>query len=222
MNKWWIIGIGGGLLVTSGIGVLLFKKFAPFQATITELPESMEQKMIGVSWTEGCPLALDELVLVKVRHYGFNGLTKTGKMIVARDVAPSLVEAFRELYALKFPIQQIRPIDEFEASDPISMRNNNTSVFRCSEREHAAHDRRGTWSEHTRAQAIDVNPLYNPFVMRSGEVQPIEGAEYANRDIHVKGMVTPEVVDIFKKYGWKWGGNWSSSKDYQHFSIGGR
>jgi hypothetical protein len=26
-----------------------------------------------------------------------------------------------------------------------------------------------------------------------------------------------KVIDIFKKYGWKWGGNWRSSKDYMHF-----
>jgi len=25
-------------------------------------------------------------------------------------------------------------------------------------------------------------------------------------------------VKIFKKYGWKWGGDWSGVKDYQHFS----
>jgi len=28
-----------------------------------------------------------------------------------------------------------------------------------------------------------------------------------------------KVVQIFKKYGWKWGGNWKGMKDYQHFSF---
>jgi len=27
-----------------------------------------------------------------------------------------------------------------------------------------------------------------------------------------------KAVKIFKKYGWKWGGDWNSVKDYQHFS----
>lgn len=26
-----------------------------------------------------------------------------------------------------------------------------------------------------------------------------------------------EVVAVFKKYGWEWGGNWTSMKDYPHF-----
>lgn len=26
-----------------------------------------------------------------------------------------------------------------------------------------------------------------------------------------------ECVEIFKKYGWSWGGNWTSFKDYPHF-----
>jgi peptidoglycan L-alanyl-D-glutamate endopeptidase CwlK len=26
-----------------------------------------------------------------------------------------------------------------------------------------------------------------------------------------------EVVNVFKKYGWIWGGNWNSIKDYPHF-----
>lgn len=26
-----------------------------------------------------------------------------------------------------------------------------------------------------------------------------------------------EVVEVFKRYGWEWGGNWTSIKDYPHF-----
>jgi hypothetical protein len=29
------------------------------------------------------------------------------------------------------------------------------------------------------------------------------------------------VVNAFKKYGWGWGGDWKSSKDYMHFSYFG-
>jgi hypothetical protein len=219
MEKWKIGAITGGVGILS---LLLFKRFAPFSSSIQPIPEGMRSRMTGLSWNDFCPLSLDDLVLVKVRYRNNWGFSSVGKLIVNKNVAPSLVEAFRELYALGFPIDQIHPIDKFNADDPTSMRNNNTSSFRCSEREKAAHDRRGTWSEHAKGEAIDINPLVNPFVTSSGGVQPIEGKPYVDRDQHVKGMVTPEVIAIFKKHGWKWGGNWSSSKDYQHFSIGGR
>jgi len=29
-------------------------------------------------------------------------------------------------------------------------------------------------------------------------------------------------VRAFAEHGWKWGGNWSPEKDYQHFSSSGR
>ena len=28
-------------------------------------------------------------------------------------------------------------------------------------------------------------------------------------------------VRAFKRVGWKWGGNWSGTKDFQHFSANG-
>ena len=219
MNKW--IWIGGGSVMISGLSMLLFKKFAPFSASIQPLPESMRRKMTGLSWNDYCPVSLDDLVLIKVRYRTNMGFSKMGKLIVNKSVADNTVEVFRELYEMKFPIKQIKPIDKFQADDPTSMRHNNTSAFRCSEREKASKDRRGTWSEHSKGEAIDLNPLVNPFVTSSG-VQPVEGEKYADRTLNVKGMVTPEVVEIFERHGWKWGGNWRSSKDYQHFSKGGR
>jgi hypothetical protein len=35
-------------------------------------------------------------------------------------------------------------------------------------------------------------------------------------------MIKPgPVVDAFAARGWRWGGYWSSGKDYQHFSTSG-
>jgi hypothetical protein len=30
-------------------------------------------------------------------------------------------------------------------------------------------------------------------------------------------LSSSKAVQIFKKYGWKWGGDWKDTKDYQHF-----
>jgi hypothetical protein len=34
-------------------------------------------------------------------------------------------------------------------------------------------------------------------------------------------MVTPAVVAAFASIGWGWGGNWSGTQDYMHFSANG-
>jgi hypothetical protein len=68
----------------------------------------------------------------------------------------------------------------------------------------------------------------NPYV-RAGSVAPPGGERYAGLDRSAdasvpSGVVTAEdvVVRAFAGAGWTWGGTWSSSKDYQHFSLSGR
>jgi hypothetical protein len=34
-------------------------------------------------------------------------------------------------------------------------------------------------------------------------------------------MVTAQVLRAFASIGWGWGGNWSGTKDYMHFSVNG-
>ena len=34
-------------------------------------------------------------------------------------------------------------------------------------------------------------------------------------------MVTPGVVAAFRAIGWGWGGDWTGTKDYMHFSASG-
>ena len=74
-------------------------------------------------------------------------------------------------------------------------------------------------------RAIDLNPLRNPYVTRGGRVSPPAGRPYANRARRAAGMVHAgdAVVRAFAAAaGWRWGGNWSGSRDYQHFSSTGR
>ena len=212
--NWKAVGVVAGV---GAVGFLAFKRFAPFTASITPLPDSLKQKMIGVSWHDGCPVPLDALALLKVRYRANSGFTKMGKLIIAADVAESLAGALEEVYRQGFRIEKIQPVYKFGGSDADSMRANNTSAFNC---------RRSTggskWSEHSKGLAIDINPVTNPYVSSGGSVQPTEGQRYTDRSIVVKGTVTPEIAAIFGRYGWQWGGDWSSAKDYQHFSTTGR
>ncbi len=55
-------------------------------------------------------------------------------------------------------------------------------------------------------------------------VLPELASAYLDRVDVRPGMITPDgpVVAAFRSIGWEWGGEWSSLKDYQHFSANGR
>jgi hypothetical protein len=80
------------------------------------------------------------------------------------------------------------------------------------------------WSEHSYGRAIDINPVQNPYVSGDGTVSPPAGAGFTDRSRAAPGMIVADdaVVRAFAAIGWEWGGDWSSAKDYQHFSASGR
>jgi len=212
--RWGVIGIVGVL----GVGaVVAYKRFAPFSYSITPLSEADRRRMTGVTWRQGCPVGLDNLVILTVRHRTYSGLSRLGKLVVNATVAESLSAVFRNLYDRGFPIQRMRPMSKYAGNDNASMRSNNTSAFNC--RKVAGSD---SWSEHSMGTAVDINPLVNPYVSASGAVQPSEGAIYADRSVAAQGTITPEIAAALGQYGWRWGGDWSRTKDYQHFSTSGR
>ena len=79
----------------------------------------------------------------------------------------------------------------------------------------------GTWSEHAFGEAVDLNPLENPYV-GCGQTRDPASRPYFNRSRQRPGMVTAAVVRAFRSIGWGWGGSWTgSTKDYMHFSASG-
>ena len=76
-----------------------------------------------------------------------------------------------------------------------------------------------TLSRHSYGAAIDVNPLFNPY-MDDGRIAPPEAAAYADRDREFPGKIDHDDLcyRLFIRNGWSWGGDWSGDKDYQHFS----
>ena len=77
-------------------------------------------------------------------------------------------------------------------------------------------------SRHSRGMAVDINPLYNPYVRYRGSrtlVEPANAKPYVDRskDFPYKIVKGDLCYRLFKKYGFTWGGDWKNSKDYQHF-----
>lgn len=163
---------------------------------------------------------MEDLRLLTVAFWGFDGKPHTGELVVHHQHAGSVLSAFRRLFELRFPIERMQPVDVFGGDDDASMAANNTSGFNC-RRSQAGN---GAWSEHAYGRALDINPVQNPYIPRSGPIQPPAGEGYADRSQLRPGMIVPgdEVVAAFRSIGWEWGGHWTSSKDYQHFSSTGR
>ena len=182
---------------------------------VVQLPEVM-QRLNPEAWPEGYPVPPAELVFIKLLYWGFDQAEHTGCLIIHRKLAQDILEIFYELYLHHFPVEQVRPIYEFDNDDDASMEANNTSAFCC----RAITGRPGIFSQHAFGQAIDINPRINPYVKESKNlVLPPSGREFVDRKKPTIGKITPGslVHTLFSKRGWDWGGNWRDLQDFQHF-----
>jgi hypothetical protein len=188
-----------------------------FQGTVQRISPELQSRMS--SWRPGCPVHISNLRLLRVSHWGYDGVVHRGRLIVNRRQAWPVVRVMRRLYAIRFPFRRIWLVDAYGSSDDRSLAANNTSAFNC---RFVAGTAR--WSEHAYGRAIDINPVQNPYVSSSGHVSPPRGAAYVDRSRRAKGMIHAgdAVVRAFAAIGWGWGGYWASPKDYQHFSAAGR
>ena len=182
-----------------------------------EISDAVFCRMMGKSYKEECTTPREELRYLRVLHYNKVGEELQGELVCHKDLADDLLAIFRELYQAKYPIERMVLIDEYDADDEASMRANNTSAFNFRK----ASGMR-TLSKHSTGMAIDINPLYNPLVKhREGRtrVYPSNATPYIDRsqDFPYKIVKGDLCYRLFKKYGFSWGGDWKSSKDYQHF-----
>ncbi len=205
------------LIITS---LLLTTSFAEFQAYIYDISSNLKEKMIkNNSWRRGCPVDTIDLRYLKLTYLNYQGEESVGELIVHKNIADNMVNIMRELYAIKYPIYQMKLVNEFKGNDWQSIEAGNTSAFNC---------RKATgskkWSKHSYGRAIDINPIENPYVSRKGHISHKMSLKYKKRQ-HLNNSPSDRAVLlkndkatlIFKKYGFSWGGDWRTIKDYQHF-----
>jgi hypothetical protein len=199
----------------------------PIAARHEPIPDQVWEEMQGSSWhsNRGCP-ARESLALLTVPYRDFAGETRLGRLVFTKRVANQVASIFTEIFeSQKFRIERMELVDKFRGDDDASMAANNTSAFNC---RFVA----GTTalSAHALGIAIDINPEQNPFV-KGAVTAPPKGKAFdrpSKRQSAQRrgqpGIIMPGdvVVKAFKRQGWKWGGDWSSKKDYQHFSENGR
>jgi hypothetical protein len=169
------------------------------------------------SYRAGCPVGPAQLRTLLLSYWGFDGRPRVGKLIVNRRVTRDVVAVFRRLHAARFPIRRMVPVSRYRGSDDASMAADNTSAFNC---RYVSGTSR--WSMHAYGLAIDVNPVENPYVS-GARISPPAGRRYVDRARVRPGMAIAGgmLVTAFASAGWEWGGLWTGSSDYQHFSTTG-
>lgn len=208
-----IAGVAAAVLAgAAGAGT---RASPPFTATVTHATAAQ----LRFSYRAGCPVAPAALRNVRLAYWGFDAQRHLGTLVVNRVVVGEVVAVFRRLYRARFSIRQIRPVEAYGGSDDRSMAADNTSAFNC---RRAVASGPPQWSAHAYGEAIDVDPLENPYVL-NGKVLPPRGARYADRGNVRPGMAVAGgvLVQAFAAAGWQWGGRWTASPDYQHFSSTG-
>ena len=174
--------------------------------------------MQGRSYPSDCPVRREDLRYLRVLHRDAAGQALVGEMIVGKRIAGDVLEILRALFDAGYPIERMRLVDGYDADDETSMRANNSSCFNFRYISHTT-----TVSKHGLGEAVDINPLYNPyhkFLPDGTEViEPATGAPYLDRsgDFPYKIEKGDLCYRMFRRHGFNWGGEWTSRKDYQHF-----
>ncbi len=186
-----------------------------FHAEVQPVPADVVARS---TWQEACPVTLDELRYVTVSFWGFDDRAHTGELIVHRDAADAMVHVFEQLFADRFPIEDMRVSTMADLDAPNTGDGNTTAAFVCRPTRGGSR-----WSEHAYGLAIDVNPFQNPYV-RDGGVIPGLASSYLDRADVRPGMLQPGAgpIEAFAAMGWRWGGEWENPRDYMHFSANGR
>ena len=190
--------------------------------SISDIDDTVFARMKkGGSYPKECKIRRTDLRYLQVLHINFKGETKVGELVCNKAIADDMLAIFQKLYESRYPIARMMLIDEYNADDEASMRDNNTSCF-C----YRTVSGSTRLSAHSQGMAIDINPLQNPCVRTNKEgrltsIQPYtkEARQYIIRNSGKAHIITRDDLcyKLFIKHGFTWGGAWRSVKDYQHF-----
>ena len=182
------------------------------------IPDDIFRLMQGKTYKKNCTVARSELRYLRCLHVDKDGRKIVGEMVVNKVIAADVLDILKKLYKAKYPIERMRLIDYWDADDERAMRDNNSSSFNFRFISHTK-----TVSKHGRGLAVDINTLYNPYHkhLKNGKevVEPATARPYLDRSKHHTYMIRKGDLcyRLFKEKGFRWGGDWKHSKDYQHF-----
>src|SRR3954453_11783833 len=197
----------------------------PFHSSVKPLSPAVKAEIKAArQWHKGWPDSLSDLRVLKVTYRGFDGRAHSGRLVVNRKVAGPLAQVFHELYRIHFPIRHMS-IDAVYGPRSHEPKDGDVSgSFECRDAVPSpcsGGTSTGHWSNHAYGEAVDINPVENPYV-GCGQSRDPSAKPYFDRSRHRRGMVTPRAIGAFRSVGWGWGGSWTGdTKDYMHFSSNG-
>lgn len=158
-----------------------------------------------------------ELCRLELLHYGFDGRMHRGEMVCNKAIAEDIIFIFKRLLEAGYQIERVEAIEKYDGDDERSMAANNSSCYNY-RTIHGAE----RLSKHAQGLAVDINPMYNPYVKsRSGRtvISPTGAETYVDRsqDFPHKIDRNDLCYKLFRSRGFRWGGDWRTMKDYQHF-----
>jgi hypothetical protein len=217
--------------LTLAVAILLVATSAAFAASSSPIAPITRAEGRAIlqakEWHNGCPVAFSQLRVLTTRYYGFDRRAHWGRLVVNAHVAPRLQTVFAKLYAMRFPIHHMQFGDTYGSLRSVPKDGDFTASFECREASASpctgakTNKTTGSWSMHAYGEAIDLNPVENPYV-GCGMTRDKTALSYLDRANLRRGMVTPAVIAAFASVGWGWGGSWfGSTKDYMHFSANG-
>lgn len=187
--------------------------------SISHIDDAIFKRINGRSYKKNCPLPLTELRYLRLLHKNLSGEVLSGEMICNRAIADALIDIFSRLFDASYPIERMILIDDYDADDELSMRDNNSSCFNF---RFVSHTNR--ISKHGYGLAVDINPLYNPyitFVDGKKNIEPATAVAFEDRaaDFPYKIVKGDLCCRLFAEHGFGWGGDWTDCKDWQHFFV---
>lgn len=161
---------------------------------------------------------IEKLKLLTVEYVSFDGLLRSGQIVVHEEIAERVQLVFQKFLELRFPVERVAPASTVDWSDDELMKRNISSGFNYRPIKNSKRI-----SPHGYGLAFDINPLLNPCFFQNGEIDP-PGASY---DPKRRGTLTPdgEEVRFIRSLGLTWGGDWNPEEgpvDMQHVEDRGR
>lgn len=186
---------------------------------VKKIDEQLFARIKGKSYKADCIIPVEDLRYLHVLHWDLKGRVQAGELICNAYIVYDLIDIFYRLYRAEYPIEKIRLVDEYDAEDELSMRDNNSSCFNF-----RLVSRSNQISKHGLGLAVDINPLYNPYVtMVDGRqnVEPSTAGPYLDRNGEFPCKIDEQdfCCRLFAMHGFEWGGDWVGKKDYQHFEV---